>query len=149
MFCRIRPIQTLKMICFLAVFLLSVVALAQQAAHVLNNDDVIKMTHDGFDEGVIVALIESNSTEFDVSINGLTSLKAANVTGKVMEAMLKAEAKKRQAAGTPSSALAQPSSTGQNVPPAAMVPNPAMSAIGGGNMQQMMAMAMSMRGMGG
>jgi len=149
MFCRIRPIQASRMICFLAVFLLSAVAIAQQAAHVLNNDDVIKMTHDGFDEGVIVALIESNSTEFDVSINGLTSLKAANVTGKVMEAMLKAEAKKRQASRTASSVVsAQPSSTGQSVPPAAMVPNPAMSAMGAGNMPQVMAMAMSM-GRGG
>ena len=82
MFCCISLLKAPKVFCFLVVFLLGIVASAQQAGHLLNNDDVIKMTHDGFDEGVIVALIESNPTQFDVSINGLTSLKAAGVTSK-------------------------------------------------------------------
>jgi hypothetical protein len=126
---------------------------AQQAGHNLNNEDVVKMTHDGFDEAVIVALVESSPSDFDVSINGLTTLKAAGVAGKVMEAMLKAAVKKRQASGTlsaaPSSAASsQPSATAQSAPPASTFSNPPASSMVGGNMQQMMAMAMSM-GRGG
>jgi hypothetical protein len=143
MFCY-NKFQTISRIFCYFLLLLSL-SVAQQAPHPLNNDDIIKMTHDGFDEAVIVALVESNPTEFDVSINGLTSLKAANVTGKVMEAMLKAEAKKRQEAT--SATPAQTPSPGQSTAAAALVPNPVMSAMGGGgNMQQMMAMAMSMHG---
>jgi hypothetical protein len=126
--------------------LISVVVSAQQAGHTLNNNDIIKMTHDGFDEAVIVALVESNPTDFDVSIDGLNALKSANVSGKVMEAMLKAEAKKRQ--DTAPLPATQSSTLAPSVPPPTMVPNPAMSAMGGGNMQQMMAMATSMRGAG-
>src|SRR5262249_27794699 len=74
-----------RIVVLLAVLLPSVAVCAQQAGHALNNGDIIKMTHDGFDEAVIVALVESNPTEFDVSIDGLNALKAANVTGKVME----------------------------------------------------------------
>ena len=127
----------------LCVLLQGIPANGQQSTHALNNDDVIKMTHDGFDENVIVAVVESSPTAFDVSINGLTSLKSAGVTGKVMEAMLKAEGNKRQASTT----NAQSSGTAPATPAPTMVPNPAMPAMGG-NMQQMMAMAMSM-GRGG
>jgi hypothetical protein len=140
MICSMKLTRTSTVLGCLAVVLLSIATNAQQAGHILKNDDVVKMTRDGFDEAVTVALVESNPTEFDVSINGLTALKAAGFTGKVMEAMLKAEAKKRQASGRSSVAPSQPSATAQNAPPAAMVPNPAMSAMGGGNLQQMMAM---------
>ena len=77
-----------KLFC-VVMLLLSMFAHAQQPRRALNNEDIIKMTHDGFDENVIVALVESNPTAFDVSIDGLTSLKTAGVSGKVMEAMLK------------------------------------------------------------
>ena len=145
MFSYRRLENTLRIAGFFAV-LLSIVVCAQQAGHTLNNNDIIKMTHDGFDEAVIVALVESNPTDFDVSIDGLNALKSANVSGKVMEAMLKAEAKKRQeTAPVPAT---QPASLAPSIPAPTMVPNPAMSAMGGGNMQQMMAMAMSMGGGG-
>jgi len=144
MFCHVT-LQKISQVFSVLLFLMVYVS-AQQPAHVLNNDDIIKMTHDGFDESVIVALVESNSTEFDVSLNGLNTLKAANVTGKVMEAMLKAEAKKRQDPAPVAPAQA-PNPT-PSAPASTMVPSPPMSAMGGGNMQQMMAMAMSMRGMG-
>ena len=130
-----------KVVC--AVILLSIWAGAQQPAHPLKNDDIIKMIHDGFDENVIVAVVESSSTEFDVSINDLTSLKAAGVTGRVMEAMLKAEAKKRQASAAP----LPTQSANSNTPAATLVPSPATAAMGG-NIQQMMAAAMSI-GSGG
>jgi hypothetical protein len=83
---------------FLTLVLLCLVASAQQTPRKLTNDDIIKMTRDGFTEGVIVALIDGSYTAFDVSISGLTALKEAGVSSKVMEAMLKAETKKRQAA---------------------------------------------------
>lgn len=125
----------------LVLSLLCLAASAQVAGHTLNNGDIIKMTHDGFDENVIVAVVESNSTDFDVSINGLNTLKAASVSGKVMEAMLKAEAKKRQA----SPSAVNSSGSVPSSPAPTMVPNPAATAMGG-NMQQVMAMAMSMGG---
>jgi hypothetical protein len=128
---------------------LVVTAAGQEAKHALTNDDITKLVKGGFTDDVVVALIEANDTAFDISIGGMTALKDAGVSSKVMEAMLKAEAKKRQGPG-PASAPIQPSSPAQSVPPQAMMPNPAMSAMGGGNIQQMMAMAMSMNrgGMG-
>ncbi len=129
--------KTRKKLCLLLVLLATAVASGQQAGNALHNDDVIKMTHDGFDENVIIALVESSPAAFDVSINGLTALKGAGVAGRVMEAMLRAEAKQRQGT-TP----AQPVTQSPSV--SALAPNP-MSAMGG-NMQQMMAMAMTMRG---
>src|SRR5215471_15899210 len=91
MICCIEIPKISRIVCCIAVLVLSITVSAQQAGHILNNDDIIKMTHDGFDEAVIVALVESNPTDFDVSIDGLNALKSSNVSGKVMEAMLKAE----------------------------------------------------------
>src|SRR5258707_1032854 len=142
--CTMLSFRLQMILLTLCVLLQGIPANGQQSTHPLNNDDVIKMTHDGFDENVIVAVVESSPTVFDVSINGLTSLKSAGVTGKVMEAMLKAEGSKRQASTT--GVPAQPSTQSTTAP--IMVPNSAMPAMGGGNMQQMMAMAMSM-GRGG
>ena len=153
------PCNGLSKIFAIVLLLLSGYSVAQQTPHALNNDDVIKMVKDGFDESVIVAFIESTQEEnYDVSLAGLNALKAAGVTGKEMEAMLKAEAQKRQASAN--SAPAQALSPAQSLPPqnpAVVNPtmsnpamaNPAMAMMGGGNMQQMMAMAMSMRGMNG
>jgi hypothetical protein len=47
---------------FLSFVLLLRLALAagHEAKHALNNDDIIKMVRDGFDENVIVALIDSD-----------------------------------------------------------------------------------------
>ncbi len=148
----LRLIKFSLLVCFFTGVLLATCAVAQQPARPLNNDDIVKMTHDGFDEGVLVALIESNNTEFDVSINGLTALKAAGVTGKVMEAMLKAEAKKRQAstATTTAQPVQSPRPTPSSPTHVTVIPDPAMSAMGGGAYsQQMMAMAMSSGAMGG
>ena len=147
------PCNRLSKISAIILLLLSGYSAAQETSHALNNDDVIKMVHDGFDESVIVALIESTQPEeFDVSLVGLNALKAAGVTGKEMEAMLKAEAQKRQAsAPTQVTTPAQNSPTQTPVQNPAVInstmPNPAMPMMGG-NMQQMMAMAMSMRGGG-
>jgi len=135
---------------------LSVGSIAQQAKHALTNDDVIKLVKDGFTEDVVVAMIEANDTAFDVSLAGITGLKDAGVSSKVMEAVLKAEAKKREpTAATPAPTAPEPAPQVQTqqpiqtlTMPTAMVPNPAMSVMSGGNVQQMMAMAMAMRGGG-
>ena len=149
----IRLIKALVLCCWLATVVAPGLMAQQPVAHPLHNDDIIKMTKDGFDEGVIVALIESNPTEFDVSLEGLNALKAAGVTGKVMESMLRAEAQRRQPANSAQSSPAQAPATVTSTPPAMtspqpMMPGPSMSPMGGGNMQQMMAMAMAMRGGG-
>lgn len=94
--------------------LLGLAASGQQSRHALNNGDIIKMARARFTEEVIVALIEANDTEFDVSTAGLAALKDVGVGGKIMEAMLKAEATKRTsssaaAAATPRAQPVQPS----------------------------------------
>jgi hypothetical protein len=118
-------------------------AAAAQSKHPLTNDDILKLVKDGFGEDVIVAMIEANDTAFDVSIGGLTALKDAGISSPIMQAMLKAESKKRQAASA-SPAQSQASS------PAVLNPSQSMAGMGGGSasMQQMMTMAMSM-GRGG
>ena len=126
---------------------LSVGAFGQQPNQVLTNDQITKMVKGGFTEEVIVALIESSECDFDVSIGGLTALKEAGVSGKIMEAMLKAEARKRQAPAAPAPAAApaaQPAAPAQpSAPPPAVATNPGMAAMGGNAfVQQMMSMAM-------
>jgi hypothetical protein len=149
----IKLIKSTILSCLLLTAMVTCVFAQQQARHPLHNDDIIKMTRDGFDEGVIVALIESNPTEFDVSLDGLNALKGAGVTGKVMETMLRAEAQKRQAASS-APATPRPANPQATAPtpavaaPQPMMPGPAMSPMGGGNMPQMMAMAMAMQGGG-
>ncbi len=125
-----------------------ILATAAQSKHPLTNDDILKLAKDGFGDDVIVAMIEANDTAFDVSIGGLTALKDAGISSPVMQAMLKAESRKRQAA---------PASPAQSQASSSAVLNPSQSTAGmGGNasMQQMMTMAMSMgrggaAGMGG
>jgi hypothetical protein len=84
-----------------SVILLCVAVSAQQAPQKLVNDDIIKMTREGFSEGVIVAVIEQSVPAFDVSVSALTALKDAGVSSKVMEAMLKAEAGKHSSSESP------------------------------------------------
>jgi hypothetical protein len=156
-----------------AACLVALAAWAQTPPQKLTNADIIKMTHDGFAEGVMVALIEGSETAFDVSLNGLNALKDAGVSSKVMEAMLKAEARNKKQ-GASAGALGTDSSTAPptwSQPPAAqssmaastaaqpaaappspatpnMMPNPAMSAMGMGGAgfaQQMMASMMGGR----
>lgn len=134
------------------VLLFSSSVYAQKAKHVMTNDDVIKMVKGGFADDVLVALIESNDSDFDVSIGGLTALKEAGVGSKVMEAMLKAEAKKRQGGTASGSNAAEPAQQAPSAPPQQpLVPNPAMNSMvgGGAYAQAMIASAMAASGMGG
>jgi hypothetical protein len=151
-----RSRKTTFRVLFLTLVLLCLVASAQQTPQKLTNDDIIKMTRDGFTEGVIVALIDGSYTAFDVSISGLTALKEAGVGSKVMEAMLKAETKKRQAAeasvpdGRPT--WPQPTTPPATQPTAtsasSLVPNPSAAGLpadGNAMVQQIMASMMGGR----
>ncbi|HEY2861767.1 MAG TPA: hypothetical protein VGJ21_25430 [Terracidiphilus sp.] len=135
--------RALQIICFAAVAMLPLGALAQ-ASHPLTNDDVKKLVKNGFSEDVIVAMVEANDSVFDVSMDGLTSLKDAGISNPVIQAMLKAEARKRQSGPAP-----VPAVTPQPVPapPAMPVMPPGVPAMPAG-MQQMMSMAMGMMGGG-
>ena len=143
-----------RILCLYFALSLGLAAFGQQAKQALTNEDITKMAKGGFTEEVIVALIQSKDTDFNVSIGGLTALKEAGISGKVMEAMLKAEAKKREGSNALSAAATSPAQSAANAPPSppapVMVPNPAMSMGGGaGYAQQMMASVMAASGMSG
>jgi hypothetical protein len=127
-----------KILLLIFVCICSLALCAQQTRAALTNADIIKMASSGFAETLIVTLIESSDTAFDVSVTGLTSLKEAGVSSKVMESMLKADVKKRQA-GDGSAA------TTKSAPPAAMMPRASMSGMPANRnamVQQMMASIM-------
>ena len=126
----------------LALMVALTLATFAQSKHPLTNDDVVKLARDGFGDDVIVAMIEANDSAFDVSIGALTALKDAGISSPVMQAMLKAESKKRQAAPAPTA-------QSQTASPPLMNPSQSMAGMGGNaSMQQMMNMAMTM-GRGG
>src|ERR1700758_5502445 len=84
-----------KAILSFLVFCLGVITLAYaQTQKALTNSDVVTMTKQGFDAGLIVKAIESSATEFDVSAQALIELRNAGVQQPVMEAMLSAQANK-------------------------------------------------------
>ncbi len=93
---------------------------AQQSGKALTNQDVISMVKNLLPESVILSAIKTNDTDFDVSANGLISLKKAGVTAKVMEAMLAAANNKKNSGSAP----ATPDATGQ-------APNATTFASGG------------------
>jgi hypothetical protein len=64
----------------------------------IGNSDVLEMVAAEFSDSTIVAVIEVNPTEFDLSPRSLVSLKEAGVSERVIEAMLAAEAAKAAAA---------------------------------------------------
>jgi len=132
---------------------LGLAAFGQQPKQVLTNETITKMVKGGFTDEVIVALIESSDTDFDVSLGGLTTLKEAGVSGRVMEAMLKAETRKRQAPPAAPEPAAQPvarpvASAQPTAPQQVMTPGPGLAGGANSYLQQMMSMAMG-GGMGG
>jgi hypothetical protein len=65
---------------------------------VMRNDDVVEFVRAEFGESTIVAAIEANATDFDVSPRVLVALKRAGVPDRVLEAMIAAERASRQIA---------------------------------------------------
>jgi hypothetical protein len=70
----------------------------QQNNKALTNQDVISMAKNQLPETVIIEAIKSSDTDFDISASGLIALQKAAVTSKVMEAMIAAVNKKKNAA---------------------------------------------------
>jgi curli biogenesis system outer membrane secretion channel CsgG len=68
-------------------FLLCSTLLASAKQKPLTNDDIIKMTKAGLDEDVIVGTMQSNANAFDLSPDGLISLKKGGVSSKVLHTM--------------------------------------------------------------
>jgi hypothetical protein len=140
-----RPSWALRLFALAALLATSLAAFGQAKQHPLTNGDVVKMVKNGFADDVVVAMVEANDTDFDVSMDGITALKQAGISDKVLGAMLKAEARKRQAGGGGSASTQQAPAT---APSQAMMPSSPMMGGSMGNsdpMQQMMQMAMSMR----
>ena len=79
--------------CFIAtlvvVFLTLTLASSQSQPTPLSNDDVIQMVSLGLADDVIIEKIRSaTKTDFDTSIDGLKTLKAAKVSDTVLKAMI-------------------------------------------------------------
>lgn len=100
-----------RCIFLLALLLTGALSAQQQAKAPLTNDDVIRMVSNGLPENVVIGSISANDVNFDVSANGLIALKKADVSDKVVEAMLSAQAKQRDTAQAASSQPSQPPST--------------------------------------
>ena len=71
---------------FVALLLCSTL-LASAKQKPLTNDDIIKMTKAGLDEDVIVGTMQSNANAFDLSPDGLISLKKGGVSSQVLHTM--------------------------------------------------------------
>ena len=83
---------------------------AQKDKTSLSNDDVIAMLANGIPEDVVIGAISANDVNFDVSAAGLMGLKRAQVGDRVVQAMLAAEAKKRDAVAQQAAAASERSS---------------------------------------
>ena len=68
----------------------------QEQKKSLTNANIIQMVKGGFGENVILNAIQTNETQFDVSINALFELKNAGVSQKIIEAMQFTAGGKRQ-----------------------------------------------------
>ena len=73
----------------------------------VGNADIQEMAAAQFSDSTIIAAIDANVVEFDLSPRALVALKSAGVSEPVIEAMLAAEAKAKQRA-EPEPAAAQP-----------------------------------------
>lgn len=80
-----------------AVYIVFVGAVFAQTQKALTNADIVAMSGQGFEPGLIIKSIQSSATNFDVSPQALIELKNAGVQQAVMEAMLSAQATKPSA----------------------------------------------------
>jgi hypothetical protein len=86
----------------LVVFLLvlsicAVPAVFGQTQKPLTNADIVNMTKQGLDAGLIVKSVQSSGTDFDTAPQSLIDLKNAGVDNSVIDAMLSAQAQKPSA----------------------------------------------------
>jgi hypothetical protein len=66
--------------------------LAGQSSKLLTNEDVIQLAKAGLGEEIILKAIATNQPTFDTSVQGLTALKSAGVSDKVIAAVLDRQA---------------------------------------------------------
>jgi len=99
----------------LLVFALCPLVFAQQA---LNNAAVIKLVKAGLSDDIIVSTINASPGSYDVSVDGLISLKTSGASEKVISAIL------RKASDTKSSAAATASTEPDSNAAPATSPNP-------------------------
>jgi hypothetical protein len=120
---------------------------AQQGTAPMKNGDVIQMVGSGLGDDAVIDLIQSSSTQFDLSSSGVAGLKKAKVSAKVIAAMKAAEAARLAAAkadaasvaaspagSQTASAATQAAHAATALPPCQAVPVPAAA-----NSQQAMA----------
>jgi hypothetical protein len=88
-----------SLLILLAISICTVTASFGQTQKPITNADIVNMTKQNFDPGLIVKDIQSSNTDFDTSPQALIDLKNAGVDNSVMDAMLSAQA------GKPSSAV--------------------------------------------
>ena len=69
----------------------------------ITNADIIRMSKKGLAENVIINAIESSENEFDTSVDAIIKLHEDGVSSRVIEAMQKAQQKKKQPDTTSSS----------------------------------------------
>lgn len=90
----------------------------------LTNKDVVDMVKQGLNETMIIKVIQASDTEFDTSPDAMTQLQSGGVSLNIMDAMLKADQSKKNAAAAASAAPAA-STARAAASPAASAPAPA------------------------
>jgi hypothetical protein len=90
-----------------------------RAAEVLTNQNVIAMVRAGLPESLILSKIQSTEPRFDLSSNGLISLKQGGVSDTIMLAMMN-----RLTPGSPAASTAPPPAPVYQSPPAPGQPAP-------------------------
>jgi len=114
----------------LLLFVLSATFLALgQTKKPLTNDDVVQMVKAGFDEATIVKAIQANETNFDASVDALVALKTAGASKPIIDAMLEAEARNKDAASAAVPAAAATPPNDANAQPAVSNSSEAASKV--------------------
>jgi hypothetical protein len=85
-----------------------------QQHEILNNDGVIQLKQLGLGEGVIVDKIKTSPCQFDLSLNGLKQLKAADISDTIISAMLSAKSDATASSATTSTQTATQSADPNN-----------------------------------
>jgi hypothetical protein len=110
-----RPSPLVVLFLF-ALSIRAVPAALAQTQNALTNADIVNLTKQGLDPGLIVKEVQSSATNFDTAPQSLIDLKNAGVDNAVIDAMLSAQAQKpsvsieavRGAASGPAAAPGKP-----------------------------------------
>jgi hypothetical protein len=83
-----------------------------QAQKPISNESVLQMVAAGLEEAVVIKAIEVNDSAFDTTVERLLTLKNAGVAEPIIQAILKAAAKRNKSETTAGGALVVSSHTG-------------------------------------